>query len=386
METHSLSSNSSYSHSEKLMDPESHRLSSNSTSSRHSSGFTEIFREGEYTHSFPSTPNSTRSSSCWNQEVCNSSDFSATESMLSERNDVCNQLQFSIGSNPSSGTHAAYTESRIKNLVSDLQSAHTEIQLNAAAELRLLAKHDDVNRILIARMGGSKPLIMLLYSRYQPLQLEATTALLNLSLNRALKEYLVKQGAIKALVEVLNHGLSKIVKENAAVALAHLAVCKANRSEIGAAGAIPPLIELLERGSLRGKKDAAAALYRMSSIDENKKRMIEAGALRLLVGFISSEEDKEGMVDKAMVILGNLVSIELGRAAFVKEGGITPLMQVIEVGAQKSKDLAIPVLFQMCTHSREHRSLMLQSEPLSTLISLSMTVDPRLKSQVLMIN
>lgn len=388
MELHSLSSSSIASLPKLLIDAQLQSFSSSSISA-HSSSSPE-----RHTQNLSLTPSSTRSSSCWEQELCPSPEIELSDSIPSDtstqggspsqllkRSQKCvlhNKLNDVI---PLSRKASTYTRSRINSLVSDLQSDYLDIQRSAAAELRLLAKHDDSNRVLIASAGALKPLISLLQSADERIQQEVTTALLNLSLSHALKEGMVKEGSVEALVRVLRDGLSEVVKENAAVALAHLAACEANRSQIGMASAVPPLMDLLERGSPRGKKDAAAALYRLSSDDENKRRMVRAGALRPLVGFMSNE-GKEGMVDKAMAILRNLVGIEEGRAAFVEEGGIISLLQVIEAGSQRSRGLAVPMLFQLCTHSSKYRSLVLQNEPLPTLMSISKTADVRLKTQV----
>ncbi|KAH7420340.1 hypothetical protein KP509_13G002600 [Ceratopteris richardii] len=379
VEPHSLTSSLSSRLPEEYVNSKSH-ISSHAA--RYSFGISDRLREGTHSSSSPSTASSARSSSCWDQELCCSPDVKKNGSSPSERAEGCSRYSMVNYANTFSGRHSAYMLSRVQGLVHDLQSDHTDMQLSAAAELRLLAKHDDQNRRLIARVGACKPLIDLLYSSDESIQLEATTALLNLSLNEALKEYVVKEGAIEAVVEVLSYGLNVVVKENAAVALAHLAVCETNQSKIGAAGAIPPLIELLGGGSPRGKKDAAAALYRISCIDDNKRKMIRAGALRPLIGFISNKEDKEGMLDKAMAILGNLVSIEQGRVAFVDGGGIKPLLQVIQVGPQRSKSLAISVIFQLCSQCTKYRSLMPEKELLTILMSLAKTANPRLKYQI----
>eukprot|EP00250_Pteridium_aquilinum_P000360 c10397_g1_i1 orf=149-2539(+) len=343
-------------------------------------------------HNFPS-PSSTASLSHGDQEgeVCSLQEkevLDASQLVQGKQGEDEAVMSEKLQSRP----HDTYIASRIKSLVSDLESIYIDIQRNATAELRLLAKHADGNRVMIANAGALRPLVALLLSKDESIQLDATTTLLNLSLNNTLKERISKEGAIEALVQVLRGGLSAGAKENAAIALACLAVGEANKSKIGLTGAVPALVDLLDRGTPRGKKDAATALYRLSSIDENKRRIVRAGATRLLVDFMSNEgkedvmEDKgigkDGMADKAIAILGNLVSVEEGRVAFVEEGGIMCLMQVIQEGSKRSKRLAVPILSQLCTHSSKHRSLVLQKEPLPTLMALSQTGDSRLKAQV----
>ncbi|KAI5082567.1 hypothetical protein GOP47_0002310 [Adiantum capillus-veneris] len=390
MELHSFSSGSSFPLPKLLLNTDLNTFSSSSIS-LHSSSSTEHLRDRR-AHIHSLTPSSSESSLCWEQELCSSQEIEILDSIPSN-NFIQGKSRFALPKNRSlhskskdrtslSRKPSTYTVSRIDSLVSDLKSDYIDIKRNAAAELRLLAKHEDSNRMLITKAGAINPLIMLLRSVDESIQLDATTALLNLSLNHSLKEYLAKEGAVEAVVGVLRDGLSEGVKENAAVALAHLAACEANRSIIGSAGAIMLLTELLERGSARGKKDAAAALYRLSSVEENKRRMVRAGALRPLVGFMVNGGGKDGMVDKALAILRNLVSIEEGRVALVEEGGIISLLEVMEVGSERSRGLAVPILLQLCVHSSEHRSLVLQNDPLSLLMSISKTANPGLKLQV----
>ncbi|MCO5552017.1 hypothetical protein L7F22_005525 [Adiantum nelumboides] len=391
MELHSFLSSSSSPLPKLLMNADSRSFTSSSRSVCSSSSTAQHLRE-RHMHNHSLTPSSSGSSLCWEQELCSSQEIEildsvpATNSIRGEsRSALLKTCQLHSKSKDITSLprkSLTYTMSRIDSLVSDLKSDYIDIQRSAAAELRLLAKHEDSNRILITKAGALKPLMMLLRSIDVSIQLDATTVLLNLSLSHALRDCLVEEGAIEAFVGVLRDGLSDMVQENAAVALAHLAACEANRSRIGLAGAITPLVDLLERGSARGKKDAAAALYRLSSVDENKRRLVRVGALRPIVEFMVNERGKDGMVDKAMAILSNLVSIEEGRVALVEEEGIMSLLKIVEVGSQRSRGLAVPILYQLCTHSSKHRCLVSQNDPLPALMSLSGSANSRLKSQV----
>lgn len=391
-ELYSYSSSSASSLPKLLMDAEPHSFSSSSVSAP--SYDTPEHLRAAGIHNFPSTPSSISSpSSFWEQErevlSLQESTFQSVKSMHEKQGEEgtvmaqrCHLHSKSTDSMLQSAEPCDYIVSRINSLVSDLRSEYLDIQRSAAAELRLLAKNDDNNRLMIASGGALRPLVALIWSRDQHIQLEATTTLLNLSLNHSLKDNIVKEGAIEALVWVLRDGFSTVAKENAAVTLACLAINEENKIKIGSSSVVKPLVNLLERGSPRGKKDAAAALYRLSSNDENKRRIVRAGASRPLVGFMSIKEDKDGMVDKAIAILGNLVSIEEGRVSFVEEKGILSLMQVLQTGSERSKGLAISILSQLCIHSSKHRSLVLQKEPLPTLMALSKTGNTRLKTQV----
>ncbi|KAJ6953099.1 U-box domain-containing protein 3-like [Populus alba x Populus x berolinensis] len=99
-----------------------------------------------------------------------------------------NSLQFS-----DSGSHDLTKTSQVKKLVEGLKSLSNEVQTKAAEELRLLAKHDMENRVIIGHSGAIRPLLSLLCSEVKLTQEHAVTALLNLSINEENKALLQKQ-------------------------------------------------------------------------------------------------------------------------------------------------------------------------------------------------
>eukprot|EP00253_Pinus_taeda_P004337 PITA_04337 len=266
-----------------------------------------------------------------------------------------------------------------KSLVEDLESTSTELQRNAAAQLRLYAKNNMENRIMIAKVGAVKPLVSLLHSVDPLTQENAVTALLNLSLYENNKFEITEAGAIKPLIHVLKSGTST-AKENAACTLLSLSLIEDNKVTIGASGAIPPLVALLINGSLRGKKDAATTLYTLSSLRENKEKAIRAGVIRPLVDLMA--EPSTGMVDKSAVLLGNLASIPEGKTVIVDEGGIPVLVEVVEVGSPRGKEHATATLLQLCEDSYLHRTLVLREGAIPPLVALSQSGTTRAKQKV----
>jgi hypothetical protein len=81
------------------------------------------------------------------------------------------------------------------------------------------------------------------------------TALLNLSIHENNKGIIIDSGAITKIVAVLKTG-SMEARENAAATIFSMSVVDQNKVAIGEADAIPPLINLLCQGSTRGKKYA----------------------------------------------------------------------------------------------------------------------------------
>lgn len=269
----------------------------------------------------------------------------------------------------------------ISQLVSDLGSCSIEEQRLAAMEIRLLSKNNPDNRFRIAQAGAIKPLVSIISSSSDALLQEyGVTAILNLSLCDENKEAIAASGAVKPLVKALNFG-TPAAKENAACALLRLSQVEENKAVIGRSGAIPPLVDLLERGSTRGKKDAATALYSLCSLRENKVRAVQAGLMRPLVELMADLDSS--MVDKAAFVASVLVKgLEEARAALVDEGGIPVLVEIVEVGSQRQKEIAVVILLQLCEDSAVYLTMVGREGAVPPLVALSQTGTSRAKQKV----
>ncbi|XP_059644696.1 U-box domain-containing protein 4 isoform X2 [Cornus florida] len=284
-----------------------------------------------------------------------------------------------IVSSPAMDTRAdlSEVETQVRRLVDDLKSTSSDAQRNATAELRLLAKHNMDNRIVIASCGAINLLVELLSSPDTRIQENAVTALLNLSINDNNKTAIANAGAIEPLIHVLETG-SPEAKENSAATLFSLSVIEDNKVKIGRSGAIKPLVDLLGNGTPRGKKDAATALFNLSIFHENKARIVQAGAVKYLVELM---DPAAGMVDKAVAVLANLATIHEGRAAIGQEGGIPVLVEVVELGSARGKENAAAALLQLCTNSGRFCNTVLQEGAVPPLVALSQSGTPRAKEK-----
>ncbi|XP_065881678.1 U-box domain-containing protein 4 [Euphorbia lathyris] len=266
----------------------------------------------------------------------------------------------------------------IRQLVLDLDSCSIDEQKQAAMEIRLLAKNKPENRLKIAKSGAIKPLISLVSSSDLQLQEYGVTAILNLSLCDENKELIALSGAIKPLVRALKIGTST-ARENASCALLRLSQIEENKVAIGRSGAIPPLVSLLETGGFRGKKDAATALYSLCSVKENKIRAVQAGIMKPLVEFMA--DLGSNMVDKSAYVLSVLVSVPEARTAVVEEGGIPVLVEIVEVGSQRQKEIAVSILLQLCEDNLMHRAMVAREGAIPPLIALSQSGTNRAKQK-----
>ncbi|KAF5736198.1 hypothetical protein HS088_TW14G00334 [Tripterygium wilfordii] len=268
-------------------------------------------------------------------------------------------------------------ESHVRELVDNLRSTSVDAQREATAELRLLAKHNMDNRIVIANSEAISLLANLLYSADAKIQENAVTALLNLSINDNNKIAIANAKAIEPLIHVLRTG-SPEAKENSAATLFSLSVIEDNKIRIGRSGAIGPLVDLLGNGTPRGKKDAATALFNLSIFHENKAQIVQAGAVRHLVELM---EPAAGMVDKAVAVLANLATIPEGRTAIGQERGIPVLVEVVELGSARGKENATAALLHLCTSSGRFSNMVLQEGAVPPLVALSQSGTPRAKEK-----
>ncbi|GAB2269634.1 U-box domain-containing protein 3 [Dionaea muscipula] len=266
----------------------------------------------------------------------------------------------------------------LRQLVSDLDSPSIEEQKQAAMEIRLLAKNKPENRLRIARAGAIGPLTSIISSADPQLQEYGVTAILNLSLCDENKELIVSSGAIKPLVRALRNG-NPTAKENAACALFRLSQLDEHKVVIGRSGAIPLLVDLLESGGFRGKKDASTALFSLCSLKENKVKAVQAGIMKPLVE--SMADLRSNMVDKSACVVNLVVGVEEGRAALVEEGGIPVLVELVEVGTQRQKEIAAAILLQLCEESVVHRTLVAREGAIPPLVALSQSGTSRAKNK-----
>ncbi|KAF0900796.1 hypothetical protein E2562_035293, partial [Oryza meyeriana var. granulata] len=268
-------------------------------------------------------------------------------------------------------------ENQVRKLVDDLRSDSVDVQRSATSEIRLLAKHNMENRIVIANCGAINLLVGLLHSPDAKTQEHAVTALLNLSINDNNKIAIANADAVDPLIHVLETGNPE-AKENSAATLFSLSVIEENKVRIGRSGAIKPLVDLLGNGTPRGKKDAATALFNLSILHENKARIVQADAVRYLVELM---DPAAGMVDKAVAVLANLATIPEGRTAIGQARGIPALVEVVELGSARGKENAAAALLQLCTNSSRFCSIVLQEGAVPPLVALSQSGTPRAREK-----
>ncbi|KAJ0260099.1 U-box domain-containing protein 12 [Hirschfeldia incana] len=242
---------------------------------------------------------------------------------------------------------------KIQELLRKLTSQRPEEQRSAAGEIRLLAKQNNHYRISIAASGAIPLLVNLLTTSNDPrTQEHAVTSILNLSIFQENKGRIVSTfGAVPGIVQVLKKG-SMEARENAAATLFSLSVIDENKVTIGAAGAIPPLVNLLSEGSQRGKKDAGTALFNLCIFQGNKGKAVRAGLVPVLMRLLTEPEGR--MVDEALAILAILSSHPEGKLVVGAADAVPYMVDFIRSGSPRNKENAAAVLVQLCSCDPQH--------------------------------
>ncbi|KAL1189332.1 U-box domain-containing protein 15 [Cardamine amara subsp. amara] len=256
----------------------------------------------------------------------------------------CEKNNFKLPEKEASPHSENEPKDEVSLLVEALSSSQLEEQRRSVKHMRLLARENPENRVLIANAGAIPLLVQLLSYPDSGIQENAVTTLLNLSIDEVNKKLISDEGAIPNIIEILQNG-NREARENSAAALFSLSMLDENKVTIGLSNGIPPLVDLLQHGTLRGKKDALTALFNLSLNSANKGRAIDAGIVQPLLNLL---KDKNlGMIDEALSILLLLASHPEGRQAIGQLSFIETLVEFIRQGTPKNKECATSVLLEL---------------------------------------
>ncbi|XP_062098381.1 U-box domain-containing protein 12-like [Humulus lupulus] len=204
---------------------------------------------------------------------------------------------------------------KLKRVVGDLQ---VERKLEAACEVRLLAKEDLEARGTLAMLGAIPPLVGMLDFEDDDTQIAALYALLNLGIGNDMnKGAIVKAGAVHKMLKLIEspNSLNPSVSEAIVANFLGLSALDSNKPIIGSSGAIPFLIESLKdlenTSSPQAKQDALRALYNLSIFPSNVSFILETDLIPFMLSALGDMEVSE----RILSILGNVVSTPEGRKA-----------------------------------------------------------------------
>ncbi|KAJ3694913.1 hypothetical protein LUZ60_000290 [Juncus effusus] len=180
----------------------------------------------------------------------------------------------------------------------------------------------------------------MLLSDNPAIQINASAAMVNLSLETENKVKIVRSGAVSPLVEVLKGGHPE-ARDNAAGAIYSLALEDENRAAIGVLGAIQPLLQLFsdQSAEYRARREAGMALYYVSLGDMNRNKIARtSGAVRTLLGLAGMRDaatpaEASAIRRLAMMVVANLAGCADGRAVLMDSGAVTVVAGLMRDGA-----------------------------------------------------
>ncbi|CAK9193584.1 unnamed protein product [Sphagnum troendelagicum] len=249
---------------------------------------------------------------------------------------------------------------------------HVE-QEKGAAEIRSLTRTSEDYRLTLCTSAILGALLPLLQSKHARLQSDATAALMNLTLPQENKVKVARAGAIPYFIEVLK-SKTEDAQAHAAGALFSLALNDDNKAPIGVLQAIPPLLHLLKSGPLEAQRDAAMALYHLSFLKMNRGKLLQAGAVALLMDLAGGESS--AVASRVLLILNNLASGPEGRNAICEANGITELVHIL---AHRSlappldpvREHAAAALLQLSHHNYRFKTQALRADAIKPLTMLA---------------
>ncbi|VFQ89287.1 unnamed protein product [Cuscuta campestris] len=161
------------------------------------------------------------------------------------------------------------TKMTVSFLVHNLKASRSiETANRTVHELRVLAKTDSDSRACIAEAGALPLLVKLLGSGHPSLQVNAVTAILNLSILDANKERIMEtDGVLNGVIEVLRSGATWEAKGNAAATVFSLTGVSAYRKCLGRkTRVVKGLIALAREGPTDSKRDAMVAILNLGPL------------------------------------------------------------------------------------------------------------------------
>ena len=283
---------------------------------------------------------------------------------------------------PDDVPHQAFS---VESLVLKLKDMDVEKQVEGVSKLRHLTRSGTESRLLLCNPSIIEALIPLLISQDSRIQVDATAALMNLSLEKQNKLKIVGEGALPSLVEVLTHGVHE-ARHHAAGAIFSLSVAEENRYPLGVLNTIPPLIDLLRSGPSEAKQDAALALYQLSLLQMNASKIVKLRAVPILLNLAKSEE-RPKLAYWSLHILHNVASISEGRASLLQLDAITDLVKVLASNKTEKRaqihEQAASVLLVLSKGNSRFKFMAMQAGAPELLNSLAHSGTPRARTKAL---
>jgi len=230
--------------------------------------------------------------------------------------------------------------SAVRTLLNELSKGTAKEKAKALGELRRLADTEAVRSELIV-MGHISKIIALLSRGDVECRIQAAGVIEGMAATEPCRLAIIATGVLEPLVGMLQktQPLVSEFQEEAAGALRSLAASQQGQHAILAAGALPALVELLATGTAKGKARSGGTIgYLAAHLPKAEVK----GFLPSLVAMLSSEVDEVSMAASRAVC--NVCTTCVNRAAVVEEGGLAPLLNLLNNSSLKGRTEAAAAL------------------------------------------
>ena len=236
-------------------------------------------------------------------------------------------------------------------VVSALGKGTVDDQRDVAQILRALIKKQPNNKKVLVAVGGIPALIAVINGSKDARTIEhAVTSILNVSNTEQIDCHMLACGGLQTLVRVLIIGNSE-AKSSAAATMFIMASTIECREKFCQEHAIPPLLKLLETDDVRGRKDAALALYQLSLCVSGIKQIVSLGGVYKLLNCIS--DGQERISEKAAAVLANIAKHPDGRWELMAGRAVPALVEVLNGDVNRAKEDIIGALVSLASSSTE---------------------------------
>ncbi|CAH8328446.1 unnamed protein product [Eruca vesicaria subsp. sativa] len=252
-------------------------------------------------------------------------------------------------------------------------------KVEAASEVRLLAKEDAEARVTLAMLGAIPPLVSMIddESRIADAQIASLYALLNLGIgNDANKAAIVKAGAVHKMLKLIEspNTPDQSIAEAVVANFLGLSALDSNKPIIGSSGAIIFLVKTLqnvdETSSSQAREDALRALYNLSIYQPNVSFILETDLITFLLNTLGDMEVSE----RILAILSNIVAVPEGRKAISSVCDAFPvLVDVLNwTDSPGCQEKATYILMLMAHKGYGDRQAMIEAGIESSLLELTL--------------
>ncbi|KAJ6812542.1 putative U-box domain-containing protein 16 [Iris pallida] len=234
-------------------------------------------------------------------------------------------------------------------------STGTDAANRVVHELRQLARTGSDFRMFIGDAGGIPLIVPLLSSPDPDLQLNAVTALLNLSLLEANKKRIMHaEGAVDGVLRVLSSGATWRARENAAATVFSLSGVHSYRRRLGRdRRVLAELVNLANAGPNSTKKDALDALSCLAGERENIRRLVDCGVIDAALDAVDNADVSEEAVSVLAALAKRGGAQELGN----RDGVVPKLIRVLKNGSDTGRENAASALVYLCRKAGEEANV-----------------------------